>query len=283
MNTKTKTAEECKAQTEALHASIIQQVQQLADSGQWQAFLDFARSFHSYSLNNLLLILAQEPNATMVAGFRQWQTKGRQVRKGEKAIKIFGYSQKKTTQDQDEDSTAEADQRIIRYFPVLSVFDITQTDPIEGAEPIPVNPTRALTGSEDHGVLAPLTAHLESAGWTISREPLTHANGYTDPDTHRIILNTRISAEQSAKTLIHEAAHIHLGHTDNIDQYRQHRGRMEVEAESVAYILAGLSGFDTSNYSIGYITGWANQDTNLIRETASRVLTTSATLADVLS
>ncbi|WP_431198323.1 ArdC-like ssDNA-binding domain-containing protein [Leifsonia xyli] len=54
----------------------MKQVQQLTDSGQWRAFLEFARSFHTYSLNNLLLILAQKPEATMVAGFRQWQAKG---------------------------------------------------------------------------------------------------------------------------------------------------------------------------------------------------------------
>ena len=59
---------------------------------------------------------------------------------------------------------------------------------------------------------------------------------------------------------------------DDLEEYRQHRGRMEVEAESVAYIVAGLAGFDTSAYSIGYITGWADEDVQLIRTTASRVL-----------
>jgi len=69
----TNSAEERKAHAEALHAAIIEQVQQLTESGQWQRFLDFARSFHQYSLNNVLLILAQRPDATMVAGYRQWQ------------------------------------------------------------------------------------------------------------------------------------------------------------------------------------------------------------------
>lgn len=92
--TTTRTAEQRHQQAEALHASILEQVQRLAESGQWQAFLTFARSFHYYSLNNLLLILAQNPDATMVAGFRQWQAKGRQVRKGAKSIKIFGYREK---------------------------------------------------------------------------------------------------------------------------------------------------------------------------------------------
>src|SRR5215217_6662352 len=45
--------------------------------------------FHEYSLANTLLIAAQNPDATKVAGYRKWQEMGRQVRKGEKAIKIF--------------------------------------------------------------------------------------------------------------------------------------------------------------------------------------------------
>ncbi|CAM5464662.1 ArdC family protein [Leifsonia shinshuensis] len=178
-----RTAEQRKAQAEALHASLIEQVQLLADSGQWRRFLDFARSFHTYSLNNLLLILAQDPDATMVAGFRQWQAKGRQVRRGEHAINIFGYSAKKTVGNDDSDS--DAVERIVHYYPVLSVLDISQTDPIDGI-PLPQNPIHQLTGKGDHGVIRPLTAQLEALGWTVARAPLTHANGHTDPEQHRI-------------------------------------------------------------------------------------------------
>ncbi|MGN7799675.1 ArdC family protein [Leifsonia sp. 22587] len=279
--TKGRTAEQRKAQAEALHASIIDQVQQLADSGQWRRFLDFARSFHTYSLNNLLLILAQNPDATMVAGFRQWQAKGRQVRKGEHAIKIFGYSTKKTTSTT-HGPGADPEEGAVHYFPVLSVFDISQTDPIDGAT-VPENPTQPLTGMGDHGLISPLTAHLEATGWTLAREPITHANGYTDPEKHTVTLRRGLAPEQAAKTLLHETAHIQLGHIDNLEQYRHHRGRMEVEAESVAYIVAGLTGMDTSAYSIGYITGWANQDTQLIRETATHVLKAAHTIADYIA
>jgi antirestriction protein ArdC len=277
----TRNAAERQAEAEALHASIVEQVQRLADSGQWRAFLEFARSFHNYSLNNLLLILAQKPDAIMVAGFRQWQAKGRQVRKGEKSIKIFGYREKKTETAADDDTSSD-EGRVVRYFPTLSVFDITQTDPIEGADPLPSDPTQQLTGDQDHGLITPLSDHLESRGWTISREPLTRASGYTDPETLRVILAEGISVEQSAKTLIHETAHIELRHIDSVEEYRQHRGRMEVEAESVAFVVAGLCGFDTSAYSIGYIAGWSDQDVTVIRDSASRVLAAVHSIAGML-
>lgn len=277
----TRTKADRQAEAEALHASILKQVQQLTDSGQWRAFLEFARSFHNYSLNNLLLILAQKPDATMVAGFRQWQAKGRQVRKGEKSIKIFGYREKKTETAADDDTPSDGG-RLVRYFPTLSVFDIAQTDPIEGADRLPSDPTQQLTGGNDHGVIAPLTHHVQSRGWTIGREPLNHASGYTDPETRRVILAESISVEQSAKTLIHETAHIELHHIDSLEEYRQHRGRMEVEAESVAYVVAGLRGFDTSAYSIGYITGWSYEDVTIIRDSASRVLAAVHSIAEIV-
>lgn len=277
----TQSAEDRRAQADALHASIVEQVQKLADSGQWRTFLEFARSFYNYSLNNLLLILAQNPDATMVAGFRQWQAKGRQVRKGEKSIKIFGYNEKKLTRDDLEEDVASTE-RVVRYFPTLSVFDIAQTDPIEGADPLPQDPTIRLEGDDDHGVIAPLTAHLEAHGWSIHRSPLTSASGYTDPTSHRVTLAENLAVEHAAKTLIHETAHIELRHVDDIDQYRVHRGRMEVEAESVAFIVAGLIGFDTSAHSVGYIAGWAEEDTTVIHDTASRVLRTAHDLAEII-
>ena len=50
-----------------------------------------------------------------------------------------------------------------------------------------------------------------------------------------------------------ETAHIELGHVEDMTEYLEHRGLMETEAESVAYVVAGMLGIDTSAYSIGYI------------------------------
>ena len=52
-------------------------------------YLHMQSRFHSYSANNVMLIMAQRPDASKVAGYRKWQELGRLVRKGEKAIKIF--------------------------------------------------------------------------------------------------------------------------------------------------------------------------------------------------
>jgi hypothetical protein len=274
-----KTIEEKKAQAEALHNSIAEQVEQLRNTDQWVKFLTFAQSFHAYSLNNLFLILAQSPEATAVAGFRAWQARGRQVRKGESGIRIFGYSTKKIT---DEDAEGNEVEKKVARFPILSVFDIGQTDPIDGAEDAP-SITTQLTGTNDYGVVATLSEHLTREGWAIERRALPGIkNGYTEPKGRLVVLDVDLSPEHAAKTMIHEAAHIELAHIEDPAEYLEHRGLMETEAESVAYIVAGLLGFDTAAYSIGYIAGWSKGDTELIKSTASRVLRAAHTIAGTL-
>lgn len=56
-------AKERQVQAEALHASIAEQVQQLAESGQWRAFLEFARSFHNYSTGRVGVFEPRECSA----------------------------------------------------------------------------------------------------------------------------------------------------------------------------------------------------------------------------
>lgn len=82
--------------------------------------------------------------------------------------------------------------------------------------------------------------------------------------------------------MIHETAHIELGHIEDMVEYVQHRGLMETEAESVAYVVAGMLAIDTSAYSIGYIAGWSDAKTDLIKSTATRVLRTAHAIVGIL-
>lgn len=45
--------------------------------------------FHSYSLNNQILIAIQRPEATICASYSGWKSQGRQVKAGERGIKII--------------------------------------------------------------------------------------------------------------------------------------------------------------------------------------------------
>lgn len=211
-----KTVEEKKAQAAALHESIAVQVEQLAETDRWRTFLGFVAAFHTYSLSNVLLILAQYPEASQVAGFRTWFELGRVVRKGEHGIRIFGDSPRRITE---EDEHGDEVERVIARYPMLTVFDISQTDILDG-DTDRGSLVTALTGADDHGIIAILTGRLHAAGWTVAREPVTGSrNGYTTPDTRRVVIGSNLALEQGAKTMIHETAHVLMGHTDDIAGY----------------------------------------------------------------
>ena len=82
------------------------------------------------------------------------------------------------------------------------------------------------------------------------------------------------------KTLAHELGHIRADHEHRfLAEYQsspQCRGIAEVEAESIAYLICAAAGLDAAEYSVGYVAGWSNGDVTLLRDTATRVITTSA-------
>lgn len=279
----TKTPEQRRAEAEALQASIAEQVEQLRNSDAWTRFLDFARSFHRYSLGNLLLILAQCPEATHVAGYRTWQKLGRQVRKGERGIRIFGGRDVRETVE-DEQTGEEKEQRRVRFFPV-SVFDMAQTDPIDPEADDPSTLAHRLRGDDPLGILAAVTDYLTGQGWTVEREAIPgETNGYTTTDgTRRVVVDADLSPAQAAKTALHEAAHVILHAEQDPAEYVEHRGIKETEAESVAYVVAGILGLDTSAYSVGYVAGWSNGEAETIKATAANVLRAAHALADAIT
>jgi hypothetical protein len=64
-----------------------------ADAGFQEALRNMAR-FWRYSLINQFLIMLQRPTATMVAGRRYWESVGRWVEPGERAIAVIAPSRK---------------------------------------------------------------------------------------------------------------------------------------------------------------------------------------------
>lgn len=271
------------AKVEQMQTDLAAAVEALTESGQWQRWLDHLASFHRYSFNNTMLILVQCPHATQVAGFKAWQAKGRQVRKAEKAIRIFGKPFRLVS-DTDETTGEKTRKAIPCPPPVVSVFDISQTDPIEGVDQ-PAIPVAQLEGQDHAALYARTAAWITSQGWTVTREEIPGTtNGFCTVDgTKRIVVEATLSDAHAAKTLIHETAHAIL-HTDDTGKLTTDpdQATRELEAESVAYVVAGLHDLDTSDYSVGYVASWSDGQTELIKATAVRVLEAVHRIADAL-
>ncbi len=271
----------------ALHEQISDGVAVLVESQGWRAMLDTAAKFHSYSLGNLLLIGAQAPQATRVAGFRTWQSLGRQVRKGERGIAILApCTYRPKTADRAEPAGQEpatscsagaapdAGGKQVRGFRVVHVFALHQT---EGA-PLPDVAPSLLVGQAPAGLWDALEGQVLGHGYTVHRGDTGRANGWTDPTSRTVRVSSAVDDAQAVKTLIHELAHLECGHVVDLPTYATCRGRCEVEAESVAYVVAAAHGLDAGGYSFAYVAGWAGGDLTRVRQAAETVTKTARTI-----
>ena len=116
--------ERIKEITEQLEAGVAA----VFESDAYKAYLKCMSKFHNYSLNNTLLIALQRPDASLCASYTSWQKDhGRQVRKGEKGIKIIAPCKYKVElEEKDEDGNQKIAERT--GFKVVTTFDISQTD-----------------------------------------------------------------------------------------------------------------------------------------------------------
>ncbi|MGH8878431.1 MAG: ImmA/IrrE family metallo-endopeptidase [Stackebrandtia sp.] len=124
---------------------------------------------------------------------------------------------------------------------------------------------------------------MAAAGYTLSHgTPTVGADGHTDPHTRSVVIGSHLPALEQVATLAHELAHIALGHCAPNYAYHAHRGRAEVEAESVAYVLLGACGIDMTDAPIRYVAGWAGGDIDTIRAAAATVTTTAKAVLDAV-
>jgi antirestriction protein ArdC len=187
-----------------------------------------------------------------IAGFRTWLKLGRCVRQGETALRILAPITLKPRDEQNPDS----DQRRV-FFKTAFVFDVSQTEILDGAEPAALEPPREpLVGDSHAHLLAPLQAFAESLGYTVAIEPITGpAGGWCDPGRKRIVVDAAVPANARLRTLIHETTHA-LG----IDYEHYTRAQAEVIVDTVTYIACSSVGLAIDGETIPYIAGWGEHD-----------------------
>lgn len=228
------------------HPELIEKltegISNLTSSEEWQHYLDFQSRFDRYSFGNVLLIAAQCHEATQVAGFNAWRKLNRIVRKGEKAIWILAPMVYKNADAED-----GQDEKVIRGFKFVPVFDVAQTDGEELARVC-----NRLNGDDPAGHYATLLTVATSLGFTVEDHEFDGStNGDCNHIEHRIRVEIRNTPAQRLKTLAHEIAHALLH-----DKFHS-RPLAELEAESTAYVVCQALGIDSGDYSFGYLATWA--------------------------
>ncbi len=290
---KQETQQSMKEKVSELVGKLEDGLKEIFDSDKYKNYLNTMAKFHNYSVNNTLLINQQKPDATLVAGFDSWARNfGRHVKKGERGIKIIApapYMVKKEKQLVDPKTgeklfnpdgtpkTTEVEVKI-PVFKVSYVYDISQTYgkdlPTLGVAELGNTVDRAKDYIDSLKKVSPVPIEFgETNG---------DSKGFYSPSNQSITIKGGMSDAQTIKTMVHEISHAKLHNPEALkeDGKRKSKGTIEMEAESVAYIVCQHFGIDTSDYSFGYIAGWSEgkgteelkESMQSIRETSSEMI-----------
>jgi antirestriction protein ArdC len=252
----------------ALLAELKDGIEHALSEDGWREYLAVGARFHRYSLNNVILIHTQRPDATRVAGFRLWQSLGRQVRKGEKGIAILAPVVRKVEEDSGEQS------RAVVGFRCAHVFDVAQTD----GEPLPDPVLPQELDGEAPAALAELERFVGEIGFTLRRGDAGAANGWMDAREKLILVSDALDPATAFKTLVHEVAHALV----HVDAGVEH-GLQELEAESCAFVVCKALGLDASRYSFRYLASWSGGDPEQVMKAGERALRAADRILGALS
>ena len=276
---------------DSIMQSLESGVEELFTSNRYQEYLKTMAKFHNYSFNNTMLIAMQRPDATLVTSYKNWQSMGRQVMKGEKGITIIApapYKKMKEKEILDENQRpimgtdgkpkTEQVEVTVPHFKAVTVFDIAQTS----GEPIQTLAPELLTAA-----VQDFDSFMQAIQ-KISPVPIRfdeidgNANGYYHNADKEIVIKKGLSESQTLKTAIHETVHAKLHDKEIMESLGVEKDRLtkEVEAESVAYCVCSSFGLDTSDYSFPYIAGWSSSremkemkaSMDVIRKTAGEMI-----------
>ncbi len=226
-------------------------------------------AFPSYSIGNQLAAYQQCQDRNIPAGplgtFRQWQERGRTVRRGQKALwlcaprTIVRQDDPKDHVDPQAEAVTARTVTVFRWSPRWFVIDQTDGAPFVTPELGTWDQARALT----------------TLNVTIIPFALVNGNIQGYAQGRAIALNPLAALPH--KTLFHELAHVLL-HTD--EEHTTDHDLLplkEVEAEAVALVCCETIGLPGTDFARGYLQHWLDGN-ELPERTAQRILHTADTI-----
>jgi antirestriction protein ArdC len=215
------------------------------------------KTFHNYSTGNQLLAMSQLLGRGLplspIGTFKFWQEKGRNVKKGEKAIALL-VPVKISKKDEQGEKT---DESFMLFKAVNRFFSLSQTE------------------GEDYSLDHVTAWNKEKALAALDIKEIAYDSINGNSQGYAIDRNIAINpmAALPHKTLFHEIAHVLLGHTDLTahDAFHTPKNIKEVEAESVALICCESLGLEGAQFSRGYIQNWLGGNQDIPEKSAKKI------------
>lgn len=248
-----------------LNQHLKEGIKAYLNSENYKNFLTKMSQFNQYSSRNLRLILAQKPDASYLAPYHTWKKFDRHVKRGEKALSVIipvTYVKKDQQGHPILDKNGKPETGLtFRLKP--TTFDVSQT---EGkAMPKAAEVKEQLTDLDYANLYRALMSIAKTNNVSVRFEEMEQSTfGYYNPTENQIVLRSNeMNKSQIIKTFLHETAHSELHHNNNPQQEQLTKSTAELQAESVAYVVASYYGIDTADYSFDYLAGWSNDKETL--------------------
>ena len=243
-----------------LNQHMKEGVKQYLNSEHYKYYLDKMSQLNNYSSRNIQLILAQNPNAKYVTSLNKWNKEfGRYINKGEKALKIIAPNIH-LKKDSEGNPMLDKEGKPVTYmtFQVKSVFDVSQT---KGKElPKALQPVKENLSDLDYANLyRSLKTIADNNHVQVRFEQLENGRrGRYNPKNNEIVIHKDMGKAQIIKTFLHETAHSELHHSHHQQTENLTYSNAELQAESVAYVVASYYGMETAEHSFGYLAKWTD-------------------------
>ena len=247
---------------------------QYRNSEDYHALIKFVARFRSYSPYNALLLHVQMPGARFVAPPNRWlRDYRRAIKPGARPIVILQP-----------------------MGPVMFVFDVSETEPMEDAPPLPpevenpfevtgvkigtglcrviengkrdgVRVIRSDQGSQSAGSI---TLRHVDRGVRVSQAVWSGIDSDRNPIVvnisvkYELVVNRKLSIESQYATIAHELAHLYCGHLGSPDsRWWPSRSGIdsdvaEFEAESITYLVCRRLGIESG--SERYLANYVRRD-----------------------
>jgi IrrE N-terminal-like domain len=222
---------------------------------EYKALLEFVARFRMYSPYNAMLVRIQTPGAVYVATPGRWlNAYKRKILPGARPIAILRPG-----------------------GPMMFVFDVSETEPLDGAPTLPRSVThpfeieRGSVGEELDTTIKNIrrdgvrthfrefgsqyAGHIETAQGNerlaFEYRQLFKTLSVEVPLRYEVVLNDKHSREEQYATLVHELAHLYCGHLGSPNkEWWPHRLNLsqkaqECEAESISYLVCQRLGIHT--------------------------------------
>ena len=278
------------------------EVDQFYNSEKWANYLQFMSKFINRShFNQFLIQIFGGTDTLMVMGYQQFierlnripvacvvcraiASKNCSCEERTPPVRIpqlAPMTYNKKTVDENGEETEEKK----LFFREVFVFKFEDTEQLEGKPVIPVETSvteKIDIEVEDYDLMeAKLIEIVENNNFQFKYENIHEEalNGWCDFTNKELVIDKNMPNAQTIKTIIHEIGHM-FAHEDFSQGLP--RALKETEAESIAYVVSHHLGIDTSSYSIGYVTGWSNNEEFILLDSVGRVSKTSKKILELL-